>query len=244
MDVSRRREDLVRHLRRRSNATAEDLAQELGVSVRTVFRDLEAMRSRGFAIDGTVGRGGGVQLDPTTVLLTTQLTTEEVMALLLSVALQRAAPWLPFATRAQEAVAKIERVLPAAGVRELRRMLQRVLIGEPAPAATLATVGRVDPDLLQVFERCFNGGRVMRFAYSDREGRRTRRRVEPHALLVRAPIWYIVGWDSLRDAPRTFRMDRIRSPLVDEATFMPRPPAAFDDLSVGARPLRPSTRLS
>src|SRR5262245_13002834 len=108
MDVTRRREDLVRHLRRRSNATAEDLARELGVSVRTVFRDLDAMRSRGFTIDGTVGRGGGVQLDPSTVLLTTQLTTDEVIALLLSVALQRAAPWLPFAARAQDAVAKIE----------------------------------------------------------------------------------------------------------------------------------------
>jgi predicted DNA-binding transcriptional regulator YafY len=240
MDVTRRREDLVRHLRRRNNATADELARELGVSVRTVFRDLGAMRTRGFAIDGTVGRGGGVQLDPTTVLLTTQLTTEEVIALLVSVALLRAAPWFPFATRAQEAVAKIERVLPAAGVRELRRMLQRVLIGEPAPAATLATVGRVDPDLLQSFERSFNEGRVLKFAYSDRGGRRTRRRVEPQALLVRAPLWYIVGWDSLREAPRTFRMDRIRSPLVDGATFVPRPLTTFDDVCFGARPLRRS----
>jgi predicted DNA-binding transcriptional regulator YafY len=238
MDVSRRREDLVRHLRRRSNATADELAQELGVSVRTVFRDLGAMRTRGFAIDGTVGRGGGVQLDPSTVLLTTQLSTEEVIALLLSVAVLRAAPWFPFAARAQEAIAKIERVLPAASVRELRRMLQRVLIGEPAPAATLATVGRVDPNLLPTFERCFNDGRVLQFAYSDREGRRTRRRVEPHAVLVRAPIWYIVGWDSLRDAPRTFRMDRIRSPLVGETKFNPRPLTSFDDLCFGARPLR------
>jgi predicted DNA-binding transcriptional regulator YafY len=238
MDASRRREDLVRHLRRRNNATVDELAEELGVSVRTVFRDLQAMRARGFAIDGTVGRGGGVQLDPTTVLLTTQLTTEEVIALLLSVAVLRAAPWLPFAARAQEAVAKIERVLPAAGVRELRRMLQRVLIGEPAPAATLATVGRVDPDLLPVFERCFNGARILKFAYSDREEHRTRRRVEPHALLVRAPIWYVVGWDLLRDAPRTFRMDRIRSPLVDDATFAPRPLAAFESLWTRAQPLR------
>jgi predicted DNA-binding transcriptional regulator YafY len=117
-------------------------------------------------------------------------------------------------------------------------MLQRVLIGEPAPAATLATVGRVDPDLLPVFERCFNGARILKFAYSDREEHRTRRRVEPHALLVRAPIWYVVGWDSLRDAPRTFRMDRIRSPLVDDATFAPRPLAAFESLWTGAQPLR------
>jgi len=238
MNVSRRREDLVRHLRRRSNTTADELARELGVSVRTVFRDLDAMRDRGFVIDGTVGRGGGVQLDPNTVLLTTQLTTEEVLALLLSVALLQAAPWLPFGARAQGALAKIERVLPAAGIRELRRTLQRVLIGEPAPATTLATVGGVDPDLLPAFERCFNSGRVLKFMYSDREGRRTRRRVEPHALLVRAPLWYIIGWDALRDAPRTFRMDRIRSPAVDEAAFVPRPLAAFEELLSGASPLR------
>jgi len=240
MDVSRRREDLVRHLRRRSNTTADELARELGVSVRTIFRDLDAMRDRGFGIDGTVGRGGGVQLDPTTVLLTTQLATDEVIALLLSVALLRAAPWLPFGARAQDAVAKIERVLPAAGVRELRRMLQRILIGEPAPPSTLATAGSVDPDLLPPFERCFNSGRVLKFAYADREGRRTQRRVEPHALLVRAPLWYIIGWDALRDAPRTFRMDRIRSPALDDASFVPRPLATFEDLWSGARPLRRS----
>jgi predicted DNA-binding transcriptional regulator YafY len=100
-------------------------------------------------------------------------------------------------------------------------------------------VGTVDPRLLQVFERCFNDGRVLAFVYSDREGSRTRRRVEPHAILIRAPVWYIIAWDLRRDAPRTFRMDRIRAPLVDQATFRPRPLEAFDELCVGARPLQP-----
>jgi predicted DNA-binding transcriptional regulator YafY len=110
--------------------------------------------------------------------------------------------------------------------------------GEPAPAATLATAGPVDPELLQVFERCFNGGRVLRFGYTDRQGRRTRRRVEPHGLLVRAPLWYVIAWDSPRDAPRSFRMDRIRAPRIDAATFVPRPLRAVGDMCLGAEPLR------
>src|SRR5947207_3029456 len=138
MDVSGRREELVGLLRRRNNATADELARALGVSVRTVFRDLDAMRTRGFALDGTLGRAGGV--------------------------------W--------------------------------------------------------------------RFGYTDRQGRRTRRRVEPHGLLVRAPLWYIIAWDSARDGPRSFRMDRIRAPRVDEATFVPRPLRAFGDVCFGAERLR------
>jgi len=238
VDSSRRREDLVRLLRRRRNATTDELARDLGVSVRTVFRDLDAVRARGFAIDGTVGRGGGVQLDPASVLLTAQLGSEEIMSLLLSVALLRAAPWLPFAAKAQDAVAKVERVLPPENLRELRRLLERVLIGEPAPEATLAGVGAVDPRLLEAFERCFHEGRVLGFRYTDRAGRATSRKVEPHGLLLRAPLWYVIAWDPMRDAPRLFRMDRIRRPVTHTEAFQPRPVRAFAEVCAAASPLR------
>jgi predicted DNA-binding transcriptional regulator YafY len=47
-------------------------------------------------------------------------------------------------------------------------------------------------------------------------------------LLVRAPVWYVVAWDTQKDEPRTFRMDRMTSPIVlDEVPFLPRP---FDTL--------------
>ena len=74
------------------------------------------------------------------------------------------------------------------------------------------------------FEQAFTANRVLRFDYVDREGHASRRRVEPHGLLVRAPLWYIIASDLDKDAARIFRMDRVRQPLVQtDVNFLPRP---------------------
>ena len=204
-----------------------DLASDLSVSRRTVLRDLVAVRDRGFIVRAESGPGGGVSIDPSSVLVATQLAAEEVVSLVLSVAMIRAAPWMPFAAPAEAALAKIEGALPPARVSELRRLMERILIGDPFLEVPLS-VGRVDPQLLQSFERAFSQSLVLRFDYRDRLGRTSHRRVEPHALLVRAPLWYVVAWDTQKDEPRTFRMDRMTSPTVlDEVPFLARP---FDDL--------------
>jgi predicted DNA-binding transcriptional regulator YafY len=141
----------------------------------------------------------------------------------LSVAMIRAAPWMPFAAPADTALSKIEGALPPERVGQLRRLMERILVGDPIDEVPLS-VGPVDPALLHTFETAFSQSRVLSFDYRDRYGRPSHRRVEPHALLVRAPLWYIVAWDTKKDEPRTFRMDRIRSPVVlYEAPFLPRP---------------------
>lgn len=201
----------------------EDLARDLSVSRRTVLRDLVALRDRGFIVLAESGPGGGVSMDPASVLLSTQLAADEVVALVLSVAMIRAAPWMPFAAPADMALSKIEGALPPERVGQLRRLMERILVGDPIDQVPLS-VGPVDPALLQSFERAFSQSRLLCFDYRDRNGRPSHRRVEPHALLVRAPLWYVVAWDTKKDEPRTFRMDRITSPVVlDEAQFLPRP---------------------
>lgn len=223
MDTVQRRDDLVRVLRRRSQVTVPELAQELGVSVRTVFRDLSVVRARGFDVAGSAGRGGGVALDADSVLLSAQLGTSELVALLLSAAVARSAPWMPFASKADDAIAKLEGALPRTRVRELRRILSRILIGTPASAALVSSMKAVDPGLLDVFERAFTRRSMLAFEYQNGAGKLTERRVEPQAMLVRAPLWYIVAWDTAKDAMRLFRMDRIQCPCVlDDAPFEPR----------------------
>ncbi len=143
---------------------------------------------------------------------------------MLSVAVMRAAPWIPFAAGAERALAKIEGALPADRVRELRRFMRRILVGDPVSAEAGLAASAVDPAFLPAFEQAFSASRVLRFDYVDREGRRSRRRVEPHGLLVRAPLWYIIAWDVNKDAARIFRMDRVRRPVVvTETIFLPRP---------------------
>jgi predicted DNA-binding transcriptional regulator YafY len=217
-----RRDTLLRLLRRRGDWTIDDLAHELGVSRRTILRDVNHLRARGFDISGMSGPGGGVHLEATSVMITSHLDTDEVVALILSVAIARATTWIPFADGAERALAKIEAALPKRRVGELQRFMQRVLVGDSA-LDLQGAVPAIDPKLVATFERAFTSGQLLTFTYTDREGRRTRRKVEPHGLLVRAPLWYVIAWDPRREAPRLFRADRIRRPSITDQTFLPRP---------------------
>jgi predicted DNA-binding transcriptional regulator YafY len=228
---------LLRVLRLRGQVTVPALARELGVSERTIFRDLKAIRARGFSVDGSAGRGGGVALDADSMLLSAQLGTSELVALLLSAAVARATPWMPFASKADQAIAKLESVLPAGRVRELRRVLARILIGRPATDTILSNIRPVAPELLEVFERAFTLGLMLSFSYCDGNNRVSERQVEPQAMLVRAPLWYILAWDSEKGALRLFRMDRIRGPRVlEDMPFARRSVHTLNPIRGQARP--------
>ena len=236
MDTAGRRDSVVRLLRRRNSLTTAELAEELGVSRRTVLRDIAALRDRGFRISGDGGRGGGVRLEADSIIVSSQLAAEEVVALVISVAVARTVPGIPFAAGAERVLAKIEGALPAERVWELRRFMSRILVGDPIPTGVAPEAGAVAPELLPAFERAFTMRRVLRFDYVDRKQQRTRRRVEPHGLLIRAPLWYIIAWDSDKDAARIFRMDRVRRPMVDaDSIFSPRPIEAVMGVCPDAR---------
>jgi predicted DNA-binding transcriptional regulator YafY len=220
-------------LRRRSDWTAAGLARELAVSRRTVLRDLRALREAGFDLDTFSGPGGGVRLNPTSVMVTSQLRTAEVIALIVSVEIARAAKTVPFAAGAERALAKIEEVLPMSRAVELRALRERILIGEPSQAGRLADI---DPGLVEAFETAFTTTHLLAFTYRDQRGRSTNRRVEPHGLLVRQPLWYVIAWDTDRNAPRLFRADRISRPTVSDRTFVARPSELVTGVCPDARP--------
>jgi predicted DNA-binding transcriptional regulator YafY len=244
MSAADRRDQLLRLLRRRADWTVAELAGRLEVSRRTVLRDIGALRDAGFDLDTFSGPGGGVRLNPTSVMITSQLRTDEVVALVLSVAIARAARTVPFAAGAEHALAKIERALPAARADELRACRERILVGDPSseppsPSPSPAPAP-VEPTLVGAFETAFSSTRLLSFRYRDRDGRATRRLVEPHGLLVRPPLWYVIAWDRDRHAPRLFRADRVSHPEVDGRTFVPRPndlvTGVCPDARVAARP--------
>jgi len=231
MGPSERSDALLRLLRRRADWTTDSLAEALAVSRRTILRDLSRLRDRGFVVRATSGPGGGVQLDPSSVLLSSQLATRDVVALILTIAVARATPSVPFAAGAERALAKIENALPRERALEIQRFMSRVLIGEPTATAS-APPGPVDDRFLIAFEEAFTRQLVLRFRYETRVGVSSARRVEPHGLLVRVPHWYAIAWDLDRMAPRLFRSDRVRSPRVTDQVFMPRP----HDLVAGVCP--------
>jgi len=229
----------VRSLRRNGTATVASLAAEVGASRRTVLRDISALRDEGFVIHSEPGRGGGLQLDPQSVQATAKLSVAEVFALLISVASMRAAGNLPFAGLADSGLAKIEKALPPDKVRDLRRFLDCLYVGQLSPLVDISDVAAMDPALLPTFEVAFLERRPLRFRYRDAKGAATDRMVEPHALLILPPLWYLVAWDPARDDFRHFRMDRISAPSVEQAAPFQRRHVAFE---AHVRPIRDLSR--
>jgi predicted DNA-binding transcriptional regulator YafY len=231
MKTRLRHESIVRSLRRTGTATVAELARDVGASRRTILRDIGALRDQGFVIHSEPGRGGGLQLDPQSVQTTTRLTVAEVFALLISVAAMRAAGNLPFAGLADAGLAKIEKALPADKVRDLRRFLDCLHIGQLAPEQDLSDLGSIDPALLPSFETAFLQRLPLQFHYRDARGKTSLRSVEPQAMLILPPLWYLVAWDPTRAGFRHFRMDRISAPvMIDGPKFRSRHVPFADDV--------------
>lgn len=239
MNARLRQDAIVRTLRRNGTATAADLAEEVGASRRTVLRDISALRDDGFVIHSEPGRGGGLQLDPQSVQTTARLAVAEVFALLISVASMRAAGGLPFSGLADAGLAKIEKALPSEKLRDLRRFLDCLYVGRLSPRVDISDMGAMDPALLPAFETAFLKRLHLRFQYRDAKGAATSRNVEPQAMLILPPLWYLVAWDPRREDFRHFRMDRIGRPECIEGITFRRRHVPFED---HVRPVRDLSR--
>ncbi len=223
MNPRLRHDAILRQLRRSDFVTVDEIARETGTSRRTVLRDIGTLREQGYLIHSESGRGGGLRLDPQSAQSTVRITVTEIFALVLSIASFQAARWLPFSELADSGLAKIERSLPPDKIPELRRLLACLHVGQISPTQDLSGMGALDPSLLSTFEAAFLQRLHLRFRYRDAKGRESLREVEPQAMLILPPLWYIVGWDVERQDFRHFRMDRIQAPeLVAGARFRPR----------------------
>lgn len=229
MDVRARQEALIGWLRGRGSATAEEIAERFEVSLRTAHRDVAALRARGEPIEASAGPGGGFRLDALRALPSVRFEVDEVVGLVMASALA-VAGGAPFGAHARRAVDRAMATLPPTRADELRRALDRVVVAAPASAAVVGALGPVPDDVLRAFEAAFTARRALGFAYTDRHGAATERRAEPHGLLVQTPAWYLLAHDLDRGAPRMFRLDRIRRPVLRAETFHPAPHRVFEPL--------------
>jgi predicted DNA-binding transcriptional regulator YafY len=209
MNVRLRHEVIVRTLRRKSSSTVKELAEEASVSRRTVLRDISALRDQGFIIHSECGPGGGLQLDPRSVQTAAQLSVAEIFALLISVTTMRTAQTFPFSDLADAGLGKIEKALPSDKVKDLRSLLDCLHVGQLSSSQNITDTGPMDTALLPVFETSFIQRRLMRFHYQDAQNTKTSRVVEPQAMLILPPIWYLVAWDPSRSNFRHFRIGSV-----------------------------------
>jgi predicted DNA-binding transcriptional regulator YafY len=215
---------LTRVLRDRPGITVCDLARELGVSTRSVFRDLDHLRERGLPIEADRGRGGGVRLHASWGLGKVLLSSEEALCTLLSLAISEKLGFPMFAPDLSRARKKIVDAFPANERKRIAPLRERIFIGRPASTNVRQSYAAPAPGVMRQLQVAFVREIVLRADYVKESGEASSRRVEPHALLITWPAWYLLGFDHLREEPRTFRFDRFRNVVTEgETSFRARP---------------------
>jgi predicted DNA-binding transcriptional regulator YafY len=188
---------LVQLLRRRPVATAAWLAQELEVSERTIYRDIRDLTLSGVPVEGEAGVGytlrRGFDLPPL------MFTESELAAMVLGARVVVSWADEELAKAAEEALARIEAVLP-------ERLKPR--LNAPLFAPGFHVRPQVAEGLAQLRE-AIEGGRKARIAYTDPSGAFTERTVRPLGLFFWGTTWTLAAWCELREDFRNFRLDRI-----------------------------------
>lgn len=208
-DLPERLLRLLALLQSRRTWSAAELAERLSVTERTVRRDIDRLRALDYSVTGTTGPTGGYQLAAGTSIPPLVLTDDEVIALAVRLATATTDGISGVDDASLQALAKLEQILPA----RLRPQLTAVSgATSAAPWHDGVHAGHVDPGTLAVLAACSREHEVVRFDYLDRNGHRTRRRVEPNSIVSLRSLWYLVAHDQDRDAWRIFRIDRISAP--------------------------------
>lgn len=206
-------------LAERDYTTAAELAEGLGVSVRTVHRDLAFLRDLGMPVDSDRGRGGGLRLEHGWSLGRVHLNETEAIGLLLSLSIAEkvGSPVLLDDTRS--IARKIAASFAPAQARRILAVRRRILVGASASDQVLASYDPPSGTVTKPLLDAFANRRLARISYEDRHARVTDRHVEIQYLYYNVPVWYALAWDRLRDDVRSFRIDRITTIHLLSETF-------------------------
>lgn len=198
-------------------------AQELDVSLRTINRDIDILRKRGVPVETDRGRGGGVRLHSTWGIGRVNLTYQEVIDLLIGLAIGEHQNHAIQMAKANSIRRKLLASFSHQDQRRLNRLRDRIRTGPPSSTGVISSL---EPEAIQVsdqLKRAFFQMRAVEIEYTDGQSVKSLRTVEPHYFVHNPPVWYVMCWDRLRNDVRTFRCDRIGNAGVTEDQFALRP---------------------
>jgi predicted DNA-binding transcriptional regulator YafY len=211
----------------RDVTTVGDLAADLGVSMRTVQRDLVALRDLGMPIESDRGRGGGIRLEPGWSLGRVHLNESEALGMLLSLTIAEKIGSPLLLDDLRSVGRKVSAAFAPAQSRRIRALRRRVLVGGPASDRVLTTYTPPQASITQGLMRAFLYQHVASIRYQDQSGTVTDREIETQYLYYNLPVWYALAWDRLREDVRFFRLDRLQRIQALAADFRLRPPDPF-----------------
>ncbi|WP_238321632.1 helix-turn-helix transcriptional regulator [Halocynthiibacter namhaensis] len=234
----RRMELLAVQLKQDAHCTVKDLALQHGVSARTIARDISLMRDQGMQIDADRGRGGGLRLDQNWGVGRVNLTYSEAVDLLISIAVAEQMDSPMFLASLGSVRRQLEASFSKKKRHKVNQLKSRILIGITASTYVQASASAPPKRVVQALHQAFIDQEMLDIQYTREDGLSSKRRIAPHYLLLKYPVWYVVAYDQLRHAPRMFRCDRMSSATKTGMHFHLLPKEDFhpsltnDDLSV------------
>jgi predicted DNA-binding transcriptional regulator YafY len=214
-DTSARLLRLLSLLQARRDWTGTELAARLGVTTRTVRHDVDRLRGLGYPVDARPGVAGGYRLGTGGALPPLLLDDEEAVAVAVGLRTAASGSVAGIEETSVRALAKLQQILPA-------RLRHRVSAFQAYALPAPSRGPRVDPDVLTMIAGACRDHERLRFDYQAHSGTASRRDVEPYRLVNDRQRWYLVAWDTGREAWRTFRVDRIEPRPPPGPRFTPR----------------------
>lgn len=216
-DTTSRALSLLNLLQTHRHWPGSELADRLGVTERTVRRDVERLRELGYRIESTPGAAGGYRLEAGSAVPPLLLTDEEAVAMAIGLRVAASQRLVDGPETTLTALAKLEQVLPA----PLRRRVNA--LADAVQPTGIRAGAAVSSDVLGELALACRDHERVRFTYTAASGEVTRRRVEPHVLAPADRHWYLLCWDLEKEDWRTFRVDRLADVDHTRVLFEPRP---------------------
>ncbi|MGH3414467.1 MAG: helix-turn-helix transcriptional regulator [Marmoricola sp.] len=202
-------------LQSRSSWTGPELAERLGVTTRSIRRDVDRLRGLGYPVNAAQGVGGGYRLGAGRSLPPLLLHDDEAVAVAVSLRLATGDTVAGADEAAVRVLAKLDQVLPA-------RLRGEVAAIQGATSVLGSPVEQVDAEILTRVARACRDRVRLRFGYTPRSGATRQRVTEPVRLVATGRRWYLMAWDVDRDDWRTFRLDRMADVEVSTWRFAAR----------------------
>jgi predicted DNA-binding transcriptional regulator YafY len=204
---------------RRSATTSAHLARRLGVSERTIYRDVRDLILAGTPIDGEAGVG--YRLRPGFDLPPLMFDRDEIQALVLGARIVRQFGDAALARSSASILTKVAAVVP----KDLAPLIDETRLFVPAIVG-----GGRSAEALAVAREAVVARRKIRMAYADAAGGGTERTVRPLGIFFWGRTWTLSAWCELRQDFRSFRLDRVHRPAMLDDTFVDEPGRTLRDM--------------
>ena len=217
-----------------------ELADRLGVTTRSVRRDVERLRDLGYPVHASTGHGGGYQLGAGAALPPLLLDSDEAVAMAVCLRLAAGASVAGVGEAALRALSKLDQVMPA------RLRSQVAAVHDSTVTLTPSAESPVDPEVLMTLARACRDHEHVDTGYVDRAGAASSRRLEPYQLVTTGRRWYLLAYDRDRADWRSLRLDRMTEVRARGTTFTARhaPDAAdFVGRAISVSPYRYVARV-